>query len=156
MPQDENQDLAEDLVKSLCLQHQPLAISFTQDAVPGVEPFADPMPAPTADGRTGRVAAGCVFWIKAEGRSFSTVAEDHANCSVGSVTHGFKTLNDVNAKSDVSAAGRCRVGGARYVSGYPSGKGTLPKYYLWSAQGQRSGPRRGVAARQRQAGDDPF
>ena len=41
MPQQDNQRLAEDLVKSLGLQHQPFAISFTQEAVPGVEPFAD-------------------------------------------------------------------------------------------------------------------
>ena len=103
MSQQDNQKLAEDLVKSLGLQHAPLAISFTQEAVPGVEPFTDAMPAPTADGRTGRVAAGCVFWMKAEGRSFSTVAEDHANCSVGSVTHGFRTLEEVGDKADVGA-----------------------------------------------------
>jgi uncharacterized protein (DUF169 family) len=103
MPQQDNQRLAEDLVKSLGLQHQPFAINFTQEAVPGIEPFAEPMPAPTADGRTGRVPAGCVFWMKAEGRGFSTVAEDHANCSVGSVTHGFKTLEEVGGKADVGA-----------------------------------------------------
>jgi uncharacterized protein (DUF169 family) len=103
MTQQDNQKLAEDLVKSLGLQHMPLSISFTQEPVPGVEPFADPMPAPTADGRTGRVAAGCVFWMKAEGRSFSTVAEDHANCSVGSVTHGLRTLEEVSDKADVGA-----------------------------------------------------
>jgi uncharacterized protein (DUF169 family) len=101
MTQHDNQKLAEDLINSLGLQHAPLAISFTQQPAPGIEPFADPMPAPTADGRTGRVAAGCVFWMKAEGRSFSTVAEDHANCSVGSVTHGFRTLDEVGGKADV-------------------------------------------------------
>ena len=37
------------------------------------------MPAPTADGRTGRVPAGCVFWIRGAERSFTTVAEDHGN-----------------------------------------------------------------------------
>jgi len=103
MSQQNNQKLADDLVKSLGLQHAPLAISFSQEAIPGVYPITDPMPAPTADGRTGRVAAGCVFWIKAEGRSFSTVAEDHANCSVGSVTHGFRTLEEVGGKADVGA-----------------------------------------------------
>ena len=103
MAQQENQKLAEDMVRSLGLQHAPLAISFTRQAAPGVEPFADPMPEPTADGRTGRVAAGCVFWMKAEGRSFSTEAEDPANCSVGSVTHGFRTLEEVGGKADVGA-----------------------------------------------------
>ena len=103
MPEQDHQKLANDLVKSLGLQHPPLAIHFSQEALAGVEPFTDEMPAPTEDGRTGRVPAGCVFWMKAAGRTFSTVAEDHANCSVGSVTHGFKSLDDVGDKSDVGA-----------------------------------------------------
>ena len=103
MPTQNNQQLADRLAKSLGLQRPPLSIRFSQEPPPGVEPFADNMPAPTEDGRTGRVPAGCVFWIKAEAQTFSTVAEDHANCSVGSVTHGFKTLEDVGSKSDVGA-----------------------------------------------------
>ncbi|WP_051301910.1 DUF169 domain-containing protein [Sedimenticola selenatireducens] len=103
MSQQNNQKLAEDLVSALALQHQPLAISFTQETVPGVDLFSDAMPAPTEDGRTGRVPAGCVFWMKAATNTFSTVAGDHANCSVGSVTHGFKTLEEVGSKSDVGA-----------------------------------------------------
>ena len=103
MQEQDNQKLANDLVKSLGLQHPPLAIHFSQEPVPGTEPFSDEMPAPKEDGRTGRVPAGCVFWMKAEGRTFSTVAEDHANCSVGSVTHGFKSLDDVGEKSDIGA-----------------------------------------------------
>jgi uncharacterized protein (DUF169 family) len=103
MAEHDNQKLAEDLVNSLGLQSAPLAIHFRQEPLNGIEPFADDMPSPTADGRTGRVPAGCVFWMKAEGRTFSTVAEDHANCSVGSVTHGFRTLDEVGGKSDVGA-----------------------------------------------------
>jgi len=99
--QQDNRRLAEDLVNALGLQNMPLAISFTQEPLPGVELFEDAMPAPAEDGRTGRVPAGCVFWMKAAGRTFGTVAEDHANCSVGSVTHGFKTLEEVGDKSDV-------------------------------------------------------
>ena len=95
--------LADDLVSALALTHPPLAISFTNDAPIGVPSFDAPLPAPTADGRTGRVPAGCVFWMKAADRTFTTVAEDHANCSVGSVTHGFKTLTDVAQKADVGA-----------------------------------------------------
>jgi len=103
MPEQDNQILADDLVKSLGLQHTPLAIRFSQEPLPGIEPYGDDMPAPAEDGRTGRVPAGCVFWMKAEGRSFSTVAQDHANCSVGSVTHGFKSLDEVGDLSDVGA-----------------------------------------------------
>ena len=101
MSQQDNRKLAEELVNALGLQNMPLAISFTQAPVPGVEPFTEAMPEPAADGRTGRVPAGCVFWMKAAGRSFSTVADDHANCSVGSMTHGFRTLEEVGDKADV-------------------------------------------------------
>ena len=73
------------------------------------EPPAEPprpggtMPAPRPDGRTGAVPAGCVFWTMAPVRSFTTLAADHANCSVGSVTHGFKTLAEVAGNEDVAA-----------------------------------------------------
>jgi uncharacterized protein (DUF169 family) len=103
MPEQDNYNLAADLVKSLGLQHPPLAIHFSQEPIPGIERFTGDMPAAADDGRTGRVPAGCVFWMKAERRTFSTVAEDHANCSVGSVTHGFKSLDEVGDKSDVGA-----------------------------------------------------
>ncbi len=102
MPQDYRK-LAMELVEALGLQQPPLAITFTQAPPRDVPAYAEPMPAPTADGRTGRVAAGCVFWMKAVDRTFSTVAEDHANCSVGSLTHGFKRLQDVGDKADVAA-----------------------------------------------------
>lgn len=94
-------ELARDLMVALGLQHEPLAITFSQAAPSGIEPFSDLMPEATEDGRTGRVPAGCVFWMKGEGRTFTTVAEDHANCSVGSVTHGLKTLDEVQNRSDV-------------------------------------------------------
>ena len=84
--------LAHELSDTLNLTAPPVAITFSDDAPPGVDSFDAPMPSPTPDGRTGRVAAGCVFWVRAADRTFSTVADDHANCSVGSVTHGFKTL----------------------------------------------------------------
>ena len=61
------------------------------------------MPEPTSDGRTGRVPAGCVFWFEARDNTFTTVAEDHGNCSVGSLTHGFKTLEEAATGADVAA-----------------------------------------------------
>src|SRR5262249_56901971 len=66
-------------------------------------PYEEPTPDALPDGRTGRVRGGCVFWMKAADRTFSTVAEDHANCSVGSMTHGFKTLDEVASNGDVAA-----------------------------------------------------
>ncbi len=95
-------DLADQLQGALGLSNAPLAISF-HDAPSGIAGFDSPMPQPAADGRTGRVPAGCVFWMHAADRTFSTVAADHANCSVGSVTHGFLALGDVLENGDVSA-----------------------------------------------------
>jgi len=94
--------LANDLSNALALGAAPIAITFGDAPPAGVEAFDDPMPEPMPDGRTGRVAAGCVFWMKAADRTFSTVAEDHGNCSVGSLTHGFKTLDEVAGNSDVA------------------------------------------------------
>jgi len=95
--------LAEGLSDTLNLTAPPIAITFSVDAPSGVDPFDAPMPAATPDGRTGRVPAGCVFWVRAADRTFSTVADDHANCSVGSMTHGFKTLDEVAGNADVAA-----------------------------------------------------
>jgi uncharacterized protein (DUF169 family) len=96
-------DLAERLNGALSLATPPLAITFAAAVPDGVRTFDEPMPSPLPDGRTGRVPAGCVFWIKAAERTFATVADDHANCSVGSMTHGFKTFDEVAANSDVAA-----------------------------------------------------
>jgi uncharacterized protein (DUF169 family) len=95
--------LATDLTEALGLAAPPIAITFADAAPAGVDAFDDPMPDPMPDGRTGRVAAGCVFWIRGADRTFSTVADDHGNCSVGSLTHGFKTLDEVAGNSDVAA-----------------------------------------------------
>ena len=103
MPSQDWSSLAATLTDELHLATPPLAITFTDEPPAGVAPFADPIPEPLADGRTGRVPAGCVFWIEAATRTFSTVAEDHGNCSVGSMTHGFKTLDEVAGNSDVAA-----------------------------------------------------
>ena len=102
MPTDWSQ-LASELTAALHLGAPPLAITFSDSPPEGIAPFEDPMPSALADGRTGRVPAGCVFWMKAVDRTFSTVAEDHGNCSVGSMTHGFKTLDEVAGNGDVAA-----------------------------------------------------
>jgi uncharacterized protein (DUF169 family) len=94
--------LASELGSALHLSSPPVAITFSAAPPPGVPAADDAMPEPTADGRTGRVPAGCVFWVKAAEKTFSTVAADHANCSVGSLTHGFKTLHEVAGNSDVA------------------------------------------------------
>ena len=45
--------------------------------------------------------------MKSVDRTFGTVAADHANCSVGSVTHGFKQLGEVMGNEDVAALLAC-------------------------------------------------
>ena len=98
---------ARELQDRLGLSAPPIAITFRPDIPPDVPPFDAPLPPPAGDGRTGRASAGCVFWMKATDRTFATVAADHANCSVGSVTHGFKTLAEVAGNEDVQALLDC-------------------------------------------------
>jgi len=76
---------------------------LTEMADDGVARFDEPMSEPTDDGRSGRAAAPCVFWMHAHERTFDTVAEDHGNCSVGRFTHGFAEAADILDKSDVGA-----------------------------------------------------
>jgi uncharacterized protein (DUF169 family) len=102
MTAEDYKSLASELSYILGMQTAPLAITFSQKAPDGIPGYNASMPEPTADGRTGRVPAGCVFWIKAQDRTFTTAAEDHGNCSVGSVTHGLKTLQEVANNSDVA------------------------------------------------------
>jgi uncharacterized protein (DUF169 family) len=49
------------------------------------------------------VPAGCVFWIRAAERSFTTVPADHGNCSVGRYTHGLTSLEEAAGHADVAA-----------------------------------------------------
>jgi uncharacterized protein (DUF169 family) len=98
--------LAEGLRHTLALQVPPIAITF-HDTLPDVERFDAPMAPPAPDGRTGRVSAGCVFWIKSTHRTFTTAPEDHGNCSVGLLTHGMATLEDVAENADVAALLEC-------------------------------------------------
>ena len=95
-------DLSSQLQDALGLANAPLAITF-HAAASGVDRFESTMPSPADDGRTGAVPAGCVFWMHAADSTFSTVAQDHRNCSVGSVTHGFLGLTDVMESGDVGA-----------------------------------------------------
>ena len=100
------QNAAARLTAALRLSVAPIAIRFTDTPAAGVPPFADPavpMPEPTADGRTGRVPAGCVFWVRALDRTFATRPEDHGNCSVGSLTHGLIDLETAAQRADVAA-----------------------------------------------------
>lgn len=95
--------LSRELTSLLRLDAPPIGITFSSEAPAGVEAFDEPIPEPTADGRTGRVPAGCVFWMKGAERTFTTVAADHGNCSVGSLTHGLIDLAEAAGRADVAA-----------------------------------------------------
>ena len=86
----------------LKLSAPPIAIGFHPTPPEGIDLFDRPMPVPETGGRTGRVSAGCVFWMHGTERSFATVAEDHGNCSIGSYTHGFLPLEEVAKRDDVA------------------------------------------------------
>src|SRR5579884_1980427 len=96
-------DLADRLAATLHLTTAPIGIAFAGAAPDGVPAFDAPMPPPAPDGRTGRVPAGCVFWMHAAERAFTTEAADHGNCSVGSFTHGLRTAEEVAGNGDVAA-----------------------------------------------------
>jgi uncharacterized protein (DUF169 family) len=103
MPIQDWKALAAEVNSLLKLQSPPLAITFSSDAPQGVPRFESNVPEPMPDGRTGKVPAGCVFWIEAAKGTFTTAPEDHANCSVGSLTHGLNSLEEVAGNSDVAA-----------------------------------------------------
>lgn len=96
-------DISHQLETVLDLTTPPIAITFGAERPDGVPAFDAPMPPPLPDGRTGRVAAGCVFWMEGIDKTFSTVPEDHGNCSVGSLTHGFVDVPDIIDRDDVGA-----------------------------------------------------
>lgn len=112
--------LAEALSRALHLAVPPIAISFGSEAPAGVPAFDEPMSAPTPDGRSGRVPAGCVFWVRAAERAFTTAPEDHGNCSVGRVTHGLATLDEVAGNGDVAALLDSGWVDAEAVAGIPA------------------------------------
>ena len=95
--------LARALEANLHTTAPPIAITFSSSAPEGVPAFDRPMAPPADDGRTGRVPAGCVFWMHAVDSTFTTVKDDHANCSVGSWTHGFIDLEEAATRPDVGA-----------------------------------------------------
>jgi uncharacterized protein (DUF169 family) len=95
--------LSDALTRALHLAVPPIAITFEDVPVEDAPAFDEPMSEPTADGRSGRVSAGCVFWVRSAERTFTTVPADHGNCSVGSYTHGMASFADIADRSDVSA-----------------------------------------------------
>lgn len=95
--------LARRLRDLLKLGPPPIGITFRDRPASGIPAFEDPMPAPTPDGRTGRVPAGCVFWMEAADKLFTTEPADHRNCTEGSLTHGLLSPEEAAQSADVAA-----------------------------------------------------
>jgi uncharacterized protein (DUF169 family) len=116
----DHRSLADTLSSTLHLAVAPIGISFADEAPAGVPAFDEPMSEPAADGRAGRVPAGCVFWVRAAERTFATVPQDHGNCSVGRYTHGLASLEEVGGNDDVAALLESGWVDAEAVGGIPS------------------------------------
>ncbi|MGC8466380.1 MAG: DUF169 domain-containing protein [Acidimicrobiales bacterium] len=93
--------LSERLTAVLAPYAPPIGISFHSTTTRPTR-FNASKPIATPDGRTGAVPAGCVFWMRAVDSLFATVASDHANCSVGSFTHGLLSLEEAAQGDDVA------------------------------------------------------
>ena len=84
-------ELAERLTELLMLTHPPVAVSFHKGM-----PSADTEPVVIQP-------AGCCYWEPAQKGRLATQPSDHANCSVGSYTHGLIDL-EATAEADDTAA----------------------------------------------------
>ena len=69
---------ASQLKQTLNLTAQPIGVAFTAKPPQGVSRFK------------GQVPSGCSFWRRAADAVFYTTPEDHYNCPIGTVTHGFQ------------------------------------------------------------------
>ena len=97
-------DLSDRLSAALNLATAPIAITFSDAAPDGRRPVR-----PSAARRRSTTAApaasppaACSGTTRPSRRS-RTVKADHGNCSVGSLTHGFVTLDEVAGNGDVAA-----------------------------------------------------
>ena len=59
------------------------------------------MSTPTADGRTGRVPAGCVFWIRGTTSTFARSPRTTATAASDASPHRLATLEEVATNDDV-------------------------------------------------------
>ncbi|MFJ3762633.1 DUF169 domain-containing protein [Streptomyces sp. NPDC090080] len=75
----------------LNLAHPPVAVTFNAKLADTGSEALLPQP------------AGCCFWKPAQRQRLNTQAGDHANCSVGSYTHGLTDLESAASGTDTGA-----------------------------------------------------
>src|SRR2546428_262251 len=88
----EYQAIGSELMQLLRLENPPVAISFVDTPPRGAKKNKE------------SVAAGCVFWIRGFKDTFYTDQRDHANCNIGSFTHGFLAPEKVSLDDCVDIA----------------------------------------------------
>lgn len=140
--------LGETLSGALHLATPPIGITFSAQRPTGVASFDAPMSEPAEDGRTGRVAAGCVFGPGQQRPRSRPSQRTTATAASAGVTHGLATLADVTDNGDVAL-----LVGSGWVS--PEAVGQIPVSCEVTLKGnlvdvvhghQRRSPRPGTAA----------
>ena len=86
------QTIGSEMQRLLNLEHPPVGISFLDSPPPKVRENEESVP------------SGCVFWINGFNGNFYTDRRDHANCNIGSFTHGFLAPQDVSLDGCVDIA----------------------------------------------------
>jgi len=104
---------------ALHLATPPIGITFSAQRPTGVASFDAPMSEPAEDGRTGRVAAGCVFGPGQQRPRSRPSQRTTATAASAGVTHGLATLADVTDNGDVAL-----LVGSGWVS--PEAVGQIP------------------------------
>jgi len=88
----EYRQIGSELNELLNLENPPVAISFVETPPQGARKNEE------------SVSAGCVFWIRGFKDTFYTDQRDHANCNIGSFTHGFLPPEKVSLDTCIDMA----------------------------------------------------
>lgn len=90
--------LARQLSETLSLTVSPVALTFVDEAPPGVP------------GPRHAVPSACSFWRDAENGTFYATAEQHMNCPVGAMVMGFELIDPVGEELGGLVTGMCDAG----------------------------------------------
>ena len=86
------QAIGSEMHQLLNLENPPVGISFAEAPPSGTRKNDESVP------------SGCVFWIRGLKDNLYTDQKDHANCNIGSFTHGFLAPEDVSLDACVDIA----------------------------------------------------
>ena len=86
------QAIGSEMHQLLNLENPPVGISFVEAPPSGTRKNDESVP------------SGCVFWIKGFKDNLYTDQKDHANCNIGSFTHGYLAPQDVSLDACVDIA----------------------------------------------------